>query len=161
MSDFYPVSADRANEAYAAALQRCQEYQFAASARRAIAAAFDGAFCTKALEPRFAALFPVDHVHYYTSSYSGDKFLIVRRTTAAGARIETEIRLCRKGEKRISAAALIAAAEDNENRLIKLQTALDSFYDNIGQYNTLCQCVRAARDRVSDVMYCLDRPGSF
>ena len=161
MSDFWPVSPDRAGEAYAAALVRCQQYQFAAYVRRAIAAAFDGAYCTKSLEPKLSALYPDDRVYYYTASYSGDKMLIVTRTTATGATVKTDVRLCRKGEKRINAAELIKSAEFNEKQLSDLRTALESFYDNIGQYNVLCNCMRAAYSRVSAVMYCLDRPGSF
>lgn len=161
MSDFWPVSTDRAGDAYAAALVRCHQYRFAASARRTIAAAFDGAYCTKALEVKLSAHFPGDHVHYYTAPYSGDKMLLITRSTATGTTIRTEIRLCRKGEKRISAAGLIESAEFNEKQLSDLQTALESFYDNIAQYNVLCNCLRAAHSRVANVMYCLDRPGSF
>lgn len=161
MSNFFPVSADRAAEAYSAALLRCQQYRFAASARRAVAAAFDGAYCTKALEPKFSALFPGDRVHYYSASYSGDKFLIIGRTTATGARLNVEMRLCRKCNKRINAAELIETAEDYEQRLSNLEAALKSFYANIQQYNVLCGCFITARDRVADVINCLDQPGSF
>lgn len=161
MSDFWPVSVDRAADAYAAALVRCQQYRLAASARRAVAAAFDGSYCTKALESKLSALFPGDCVHYYTASYSGDKMLIITRITSTGTTIRTEIRLCRKGEKRISAAPLIESAEYNEQQLASLEIALASFFDNIGQYNTLCSCLRAAHSRVSAVMNCLDHSGSF
>lgn len=161
MADFWPVSADRAADAYAAALLRCQQYRLAIAARRAVAAAFDGAYCTKALESKFAALFPGDRVHYYSASYSGDKYLIIRRTTASGAHLETEMRLCRKGERHISTAALIESAEDNEKRLAQLEAAIETFYDNIAQYNVLCNCVRSAHSRVADVIHCLDHTYSF
>lgn len=161
MSDYYPISTDRANDAYAAALLRCQQYRFAANVRRAIAAAFDAVYCTKALEPKFAALYPDDRVIYYTASYSGDKILSVTRITATGALLKTSVRLCRKGEKRINTAELIASAEDDEKRLEHLQSLLVNFYDNLAQYNVLCNCVRSARSRIADVIYCLDNVYSF
>lgn len=161
MSEYWPISTDRAAEAYAAALHRCEEYRFAAATRRAIAAAFDNAYCTKALAPKFAALYPDDRVYYYAATYSGDKLLVISRTTAAGTRLKSEIRLCRKGEKRISAAALIESAEDSEKRLAQLESSIAVFYDNLAQYNVLCNCVRAAKSRVADVMYCMDHCYSF
>lgn len=161
MSDFWPVSADRAADAYAAALLRCQQYRFAAAVRRAIAAVFDDAYCTKALEPKFAALYPDDRVYYYTASYSGDKMLVITRQTDTGATLKTEIRLCRKGEKRIDKATLIQSAEWHEQQLYNLESSLTSFYDNIQQYNVLCNCIRSAHDRVASVMYCLNRSGNF
>lgn len=160
MSDFFPISPDRAGEAYAAALLRCRQYQFAADARRTIAAALSGVYCTKALAPKLAALFPAARVHYYTASYSGDKCLIVT-STAPGPSLRTEIRLCRRGEKRVNGADLIESAAFNEKQRASLEALLPSFYDNLAQYNVLCQCVRSARDRIAAVMYCQDRPGTF
>ena len=161
MADYYPLSIDRANDAYAAALLRCQQYHFAAQVRRTIAATFGPAYCTKALEPKFSALFPGDRVIYYSASYSGDKILSITRTTATGALLKTSVRLCRKGERYINTAELITSAEDDEKRLEHLQTLLVGFYDNLAQYNVLCDCVHAARGRVADVIYCLDNVYSF
>lgn len=160
MADFFPISPDRAGEAYAAAVLRCRQYQFAAEARRTIAAAFSGAYCTKAIEPKLAALFPDARVHYYTASYSGDKCLIVT-STAPGPSLRTEIRLCRHNVKRVDGADLIQSAEFNDKQRASLEALLPSFYDNLAQYNVLCSCVRAARDKVAAVMYCQDRPGTF
>ena len=161
MSDFWPVSTDRANEAYAAALLRCRQHQFSALTRRTVAAVFGGVYCTKALEPKFAALYPDDRVYYYTASYSGDKMLVVSRQTETGATLKAEIRLCRKGEKYVDEAELIKSAEWHEQQIERLETALAAYWDNIQQYNVLCNCLRAAYGRVCPVMYCLDRPGSF
>lgn len=161
MSDFWPVSTDRANEAYAAALLRCRQHQFSALTRRTVAAVFGGVYCTKALEPKFAALFPDDSVYYYAASYSNDKRLVIRRQTDTGTVLRSDIQLCRKGEKRINAAELIKSAEWHEQQTEHLEAALATYWDNIQQYNVLCNCLRAAYSRVCPVMYCLDRPGSF
>lgn len=151
------ITADKAADAFAAALLRCQQLRFAADTRRSIAAAFDGAYCTKALLPRFAALFPGDRVYYYTASYSGHKMLSITRTTATGARLEADLMLCRKGEKRIDTARLIETAADYDQRRARIEQSLSDFYDNLAQYNVLSQCLGAVRSKIADVMYCLDR----
>lgn len=151
------ITADKAADAFAAALLRCQQLRFAADARRSIAAVFDGAYCTKALLPRFAALFPGDRVYYYTASYSGHKMLSITRTTATGARLEADLMLCRKGEKHIDTARLIETAADYDQRRARIEQSLSDFYDNLAQYNILSQCLGAVRSRIADVMYCLDR----
>lgn len=151
------ITAEKAADAFAAALLRCQQLRFAADARRAIAAALDGAYCTKALLPRFAALFPGDRVHYYTASYSGHKMLIITRTTATGARLEADFMLCRRGEKRIDTAHLIETAADYDQRRARIEQSLSDFYENLAQYNVLSTCLSTARGKIADVMYCLDR----
>lgn len=151
------ISLEKAADAYAAALLRCQWCSFSASTRRAIAAAFDGAYCTKALLPKFAALFPDCRVYYYTASYSGHKFISITRTTASGAKLETDIRLCLKGEKRVNTAAMIESAEDYDRRRARIEQSLADFYDNLAQYNVLSACISTARGKIADVMYCLDR----
>lgn len=161
MSDYFPISSDRAADAYAAALLRCRQYQFAALAHRTVAAVFGGVYCTKAIEPKAAAVYPDDHVYYYISSYCGDKNLVICRETATGAVLKADIRLCRKGERHVNEAELIKSAEWYESQAERIKSSLADFWDNIQQYNVLCNCLRASHDRVGPVMYCLDRPGTF
>ena len=83
--------------------------------------------------------------------------LSVTSTTATGAKLEADFLLCRKGEKHIDTAHLIETAADCDQRRLRIEQSLPDFYDNLAQYNVLSTCLSAAKGKIADIMYCLDR----
>lgn len=142
-----------AQEAYAGAAVAQATHAESAKTARKLAAAFDGAFVSCKLQEKIQALFPARRVHYYAAS-SGDKYVSFSEPggTSANPR-RFEIRLARKGERRIGAADLIRQAESSEEWAKRYAAHLEIFWDRIGQYNALAEFVSQLENELHPVMY--------
>ena len=160
MSQTFPISQSRAAEAYEAAAQHVERYRWYARAIRKVAAAIDGAFVSTRLSEKITPLFPDCRVHYFKRDFNGDKYIAVYRPNDNYTH-DLQIRLARKGDRYVSAAALIEQAEYYEKQVKEISESLEGFFEYLGQYNVLAKALSHARGQISAVMYCLDRPGDF
>ena len=128
------ISTATAQEAYdSTARVQALGTETAKMARR-LATALDGAFVSCKLQEKIQALSPEWRVHYY-AAFDGSKYASFSDPASSARRFE--IRLARKGEKRIDAAELIQQAEHCEEWVKRYSSHLEIFWDRLGQYNAL------------------------
>lgn len=145
------ISADRAADAYAAALRTAREYRDKAQMIDKIAAVLDGVQCTRRIVDKVAPLFSDLRVSYYAASYSNDKYLYF-----SGADGHFDVRVARSGVKRVEASELTAQAEYYRHEADDLTAAAAEFYDTVQQYNIAAAYADQMRAKITPVMCCID-----
>ena len=147
------ISTATAQEAYASTTTAQAMHAESAKTARKLAAAFDGAFVSCKLQEKIQGLFPAWRVHYYAAT-NGDKYVSFNKMggTSTNPR-RFEIRLVRKGERRIDAADLIRQAESCEEWVKRYAAHLEIFWDRIGQYNALAGFLSQLENELYPVMY--------
>lgn len=148
---FSQIGIEAANEAYAEAVSKLNKYRIAARITRQLSGALDGVFVNIRLEKRIADMFPDYRVHYFKASY-GAKYITFY--SAEYRRTIAEIRIADKDQKRISASDLNKQAEFYEKQIREYSTAIDGFFEYLGQYNSLVASLDDVRNKISTVMYC-------
>ena len=150
MIGYHIISTDRASDAYAAALRTAREYRDKAQMIDKIVAVLDGVQCTRRIVDKVAPLFPDLRVSYYASSFSNDKYLRI-----SGADY-FNLRVARKGVKRVEVSELTAQAEYYRHMADDLTAAAAEFYDVVQQYNIAAAYADQMRAKITPVMRCID-----
>ena len=147
----FPISADNAGDAYAAAVRRLEDAKFSAAAIETLAAALDGVYLTCKVRETAANLLPDCNIFYGKNDYNALKYLRCYR----GSRCIFEVYLADKGARHVSAARMRQTRDYYAADAEKYAAALPAFYDALQQYNVLLGHLHTLRKQIAPVMYCL------
>ena len=143
------ISTDDANSAYFAGVRKARRLRERAAAVRAIAAALDGAYITKRLEPKLREMFPgMRSACIDKDTYSARKYVYLHDGT--GSYYDAwHIDLRAGDDNRVNGEQMKQNAAHDDEEAAQIEAALARFTEIVCQYNALATAYAGIYDELN------------